>query len=89
VSEDSARLARVTLALVPSCEGYFLDIPLMKFWVIFIHFTGNGFFGSQACLIDGANFNICECYNKSDRLQLSFDTGIIFPFCMCMCARVI
>ena len=41
------------------------------------------------CMIDGANLNICECYNESDRLQLLFNTGIIFPFCMCMCARVI
>ena len=37
-------------------------------------------FGSQACMIDGANLNICECYNESDRLQLSFNTGIIFSF---------
>ena len=40
-------------------------------------------------MIDGANLNICECYNESDRLQLLFITGIIFPFCMCLCARVI
>jgi len=31
-------------------------------------------------MIDGANFNIFECYNEFDRLQLSFDTGIIFSF---------
>ena len=80
VSKDSPRLTRVTLVLVPSCEGEFSDISLMKFWVIFIHFTGNGFFGSQACITDGANLNICECYNESDRLQLSFNTGIIFSF---------
>ena len=35
-------------------------------------------------MIDGANLNIFECYNEFDRLQLSFNTGIIFPFCMCM-----
>jgi len=28
-------------------------------------------------MIDGANINICECYNESDRLQLLFITGII------------
>jgi len=82
-------LSRVTLVLVPSCEGEFLDIPSMKFWGYFHSFYGKRFPLEVNCvwLIDGANLNICECYNESDRLQLLFSTGIIFPFCMC--ARVI
>jgi len=77
--------------LVPSSEVKSSDISFMKFWVIFIHFTGNGFFGSQACMIDGANLNTFKCIieHEFDRLQLLFITGIIFPFCMCKCARVI
>jgi len=75
--------------LVPSSEVRSSDIPFMKFWGYFRSFYGKRFLGSQVCMIDGANINICECYNESDRLQLSFITGIIFPFCMCMCARVI
>jgi len=33
----------VSLVLAPSHEGEFLGILLMKFWVIFVHFTGNDF----------------------------------------------
>jgi len=37
-------------------------------------------------MIDGANLNTFKCIieHEFDRLQLSFNTGIIFLFCMCM-----
>jgi len=37
-------------------------------------------FGSRSCVIDSANFNIFECYNEFDRLQLSFHTGYMYNF---------
>ena len=53
----------------------------MKFWGYFAFILRETVsFGSRWCMIDGANFNIFECYNEFDRLQLSFDTGIIFSF---------
>jgi len=67
--------------LVPSSKGASLDIPFMKFWVIFVHFTGNGFlWKSIVCILNSANFNIFKCYNEFDRLQLSFNTGYGYNF---------
>ena len=64
--------------LVPSSEGESLGL-----FSFILRETVS--FGSRSCVIDGANFNIFECYNEFDRLQLSFNTGYRYNFSFFVC----